>query len=241
MRIRKFLNLKLLVIICTIFSSMTSCTYYTAAADEVKALSIADGETFIYVRNQFQFFLREVTVWTLEDFASNSPTERHEMRKFTVGKRVPTEDNVLEQYKITLFNEGKPMFNYVLKKIDNRYVKDSPNPFLFQLETDTGNVLMTMTKNVDDDIWGFDVNVGNENYVLTGKKGVNKNIFGAVLNTADNEQMLFCMKKNVSYFSDRVEFDIKRIDNPIEDVVYISVVTACDSQIRKVSGGGYRN
>jgi hypothetical protein len=133
------------------------------------------------------------------------------------------------------------MFNYVLKKIDNRYVKDSPNPFLFQLETDTGNVLMTMTKNVDDDILGFDVNVGNENYVLTGKKGVNKNIFGAVLNTADNEQMLFCMKKNVSYFSDRVEFDIKRIDNPIEDVVYISVVTACDSQIHKVSGGGYRN
>ena len=53
--------------------------------------------------------------------------------------------------------------------------------------------------------------------------------------------MLFCMKKNVSYFSDRIEFDIQRIENPIEDVVYISIVTACDSIIRKVSGGGYRN
>ena len=66
-------------------------------SDDVKNLSIENSETFIYARNQFQFFLREVTVWTLEDFASNSPTERHKMRKFTVGKRIPVENDVLEK------------------------------------------------------------------------------------------------------------------------------------------------
>ena len=100
---------------------------------------------------------------------------------------------------------------------------------------------MTMKKDISDDIMGFDVNVADANYKLTGRRGVSKNLFGAVLNKADSEEMLFCMKKNVSYFSDRIEFDIQRIENPIEDVVYISIVTACDSIIRKVSGGGYRN
>ena len=132
------------------------------------------------------------------------------------------------------------MFRYVLKKIDTSRAKDSRAPFFFQLETDTGNVLMTMKKDISDDIMGFDVNVAEANYKLTGRRGVSKNLFGAVLNKADSEEMLFCMKKNVSYFSDRIEFDIQRIENPIEDVVYISIVTACDSIIRKVSGG-YRN
>ena len=154
---------------------------------------------------------------------------------------IPVENDVLEEYKITLFDNGTAMFRYVLKKIDTSRVKDSIAPFFFQLETDTGNILMTMKKDISDDIMGFDVNVADANYKLTGRRGVSKNLFGAVLNKADSEEMLFCMKKNVSYFSDRIEFDIQRIENPIEDVVYISIVTACDSIIRKVSGGGYRN
>lgn len=241
MHIRNFFKLKLFIIVGVILSLITSCTYYTVVSDDVKNLSIENSETFIYARNQFQFFLREVTVWTLEDFASNSPTERHKMRKFTVGKRIPVENDVLEEYKITLFDNGTAMFRYVLKKIDTSRVKDSRAPFFFQLETDTGNILMTMKKDISDDIMGFDVNVAEANYKLTGRRGVSKNLFGAVLNKADSEEMLFCMKKNVSYFSDRIEFDIQRIENPIEDVVYISIVTACDSIIRKVSGGGYRN
>ena len=240
MHIKKIL--KSLVIISVVLFSFISCTYYTVVSDEVKNLSVENGETFVYVRNQFQFFLREVTVWTAEDYASNSPSERHKMRKFTVGKRVPTEDNVLEQYKITLFNEGKPMFRYVLKKIDNQRVKDSFSPFSFQLETDTGVVLMTMSKDTNEDIFGFDVNVGEGNYKLTGKKSANNQAFGAEFHMNDDERTLFCMKNKMGYFSDRIEFDILRMGNPItDDVIYISLVTACDSIINKVSGGGYKN
>ena len=240
MHIKKIL--KSLVIISVVLFSFISCTYYTVVSDEVKNLSVENGETFVYVRNQFQFFLREVTVWTAEDYASNSPKERHNLRKFTVGKRVATEDNVLEQYKITLFNEGKPMFRYVLKKIDNSSAKDSVSPFLFQLETDTGVILMTMSKDISEDIFGFDVKVGEENYKLTGKKSGNSQLFGAEFCMNNDERSLFCMRKKMGYFSDRIEFDILRMKNPIEeDVVYISLVTACDSIINKVSGGGYKN
>lgn len=228
------------VIVSVALSLLTSCTYYTAAPDDVGNLSIENSETFIYVRNQFQFFLHEVTVWTLEDFASNSPTERHKMRKFTVGKRLATQDTVLEQYTITSFDSGTAMYKYVLKKIDNSQEKDSDCPFIFSLETDTGTVLLTMAKDISEDILGFTVNIGDETYKLHGIKDRNKQTFAAVFSKTDDE-VLFCMKKNVGYFSDRIEFDIKRLNNPVDDVVYVSIVAACDSVIRKVSGGGYKN
>lgn len=241
MRIRKLLKQKFLVVVCTVLSLLASCTYYTVVSDDVKNLSVENGETFVYVRNQFQFFLRETTVWTLEDFASNSPSERHKMRKFTVGKRVPVQDNVSEQYKITYIDNGTAMYNYVLKKIDNSQAKESDCPFIFSLETDTGNVLMTMAKNISDDIFGFEISIGDEIYRLSGIKGRNKHSFAAVFSKPDSEEVLFCMKKNAGYFSDRIEFEIQRLNNPVEDVIYIAVAAACDSIICKASGGGYRN
>lgn len=243
MRIRKLKSSKrkFKVVVCIVLSLLTSCTYYTAVSDDVKNLSVENSETFIYVRNQFQFFLHEVTVWTLEDFASNSPIERHKMRKFTVGKRVATQDNVLEQYKITLFDSGTAMYNYVLKKIDNSRVKDSDCPFIFSLETDTGTVLMTMIKDISEDILGFKVNIGDETYKLCGIEDRNKQTFAAVFSKVDTDEVLFCMKKSVGYFSDRIEFDIKRLNNSVDDVMYVSVAAACDSVIRKVSGGGYKS
>lgn len=241
MRIRKLLKQKLLIAACAVLSLLTSCTYYSVVSDDVKNLSVENSETFVYARNQFQFFLREVTVWTLEDFSSNSPSERHKLRKFTVGKRVAAQDNVLEEYKITLFDSGTAMYNYVLKKIDSSQEKKSDSPFIFSLETDTGNVLMTMKKDISEDIFGFNVNIGDETYRLSGVKGRNKNVFAAAFNKVDSDEMLFCMKKNAGYFSDRIEFDIKRLNNPIDDVIFVSVAAVCDSIICKVSGGGYKN
>lgn len=243
MRIRKLKSSKRQfgIAVCIVLSLLASCTYYTAVSDDVKNFSVENGETFIYVRNQFQFFLREVTVWTLEDFASNSPAERHKMRKFTVGKRIATQDNVLEQYKITLFDNGTAMYKYVLKKIDTVREEDSDCPFMFCLETDTGNVLMTMTKDISEDMFGFKVNIGDETYKLCGIKDKSNQTFAAVFSKTDNDEVLFCMKKNAGYFSDRIEFDINRLNNPVDDVMYVSIAAVCDSVIRKVVGGGYKN
>lgn len=241
MRIRKSFKQQFLVTFCLALSLFTSCTYYTVVSDDEKKLSVENGETFVFVRNQFQFFLREITVWTLEDFASNSPSARHKMRKFTVGKRVSSQDSVLEQYKITYFDNGTAMYNYILKKTDNSQAKDSNSPFAFTLETDTGNVLMTMTKSISDDIFGFEVNIGDETYKLFGVKGRSKHSFAAAFGKADSDETLFSMKKNASYFSDRMEFEIQRLNNPVDDVIYVSIAAACDSIICKAVGGGYRN
>lgn len=223
------------VLLFLVLALFPSCSYYTVR-NEFERYRQKEAETFVFVKNQFQWLLQDFTVWNAADFTGCDPVERQARRKFAISKLPILDLDIKEKFRIISFHD-KMETRYFLEKWDHlpEYVKYNVDTVYF-LKSEKGRILAEFAKDPGEDSMQFVLTVNQKQYKIKTVAGTSKQwkIFQLI---GENGEILVTIRKEFSLFTDRMEFDINRLENSLPDSILIAAVTVVNVELRNVEGG----
>lgn len=212
-----------------ILSVMLSCSY-TGIKEGNLSVRLPESEVMVMESNHFQWLLQDYTVWNRAVYTIAEIQELYTRRAFAIAE-LPFPADSIKKYSIKDIINKKKYF------IELKYStkKKSGNTY-YSLTDENNNIIAKFNKVISDDYLEYSIAYNDTILNMRSKKIDEKDADIEIAEITDTTKNITYIRKEMDYFSDRLEFDIKMDDSSIEKILYVAAALVFDDILKDKKG-----